>query len=531
MSLKEFANGKLSAYLLANINFEKVFCSSERIEAVLRELEELRGIVDSSEINANGSIPKWLTTKLFRLGVYSITLPLKRDGLEANMLDFVKIVYALAKVDASIAMSVIPHTGMGLGSILRYANDLQKETILQNLIPQEKIFAFAMSEAHTGSDLTGMYTVLKKDNEKKFFLLSGTKSWVTNGGVADAIIVCAKCPDLIDVPNASLFVYLKGDEQGLIKKDLQDKMGHRGAVTTDLYFQNIRVSSDRIIGVPGKGYEQFNGIVDSGRFGVAAASVGLVSKAAQITFNDKAVNSAIPDLVRSWVVSLIFQMKATVYLGAMAHDLNIKERSSITALVKVFCTTHALKIVNELQEYLLYANDQIIAMLEQLFGDVPIYRITEGPNEVIGYRCALDIVTSLSDISSSCDSVVPFLTPSLHASGAILDRSLSRFSELIRHVRLNHRPLTESQLALNRVLRVSTDLFVFLATLLYTNAFYKAANKSEQFNIGLQSSGYLAKKIERSMRATEFEEILNSDSAVSNLSEKIMENYRKEKLY
>jgi alkylation response protein AidB-like acyl-CoA dehydrogenase len=523
MSLKQFANGKFNECLLAGADFERVFHSSDRIESVIGELNELQKMVDSKEINRICSIPTWLTTKLFQLGIYSITLQQKYGGLEASMLDFVKLAYALAKVDASVAMSVIPHTGMGLGSILKFANDAQKEIILRDLVSGEKIIAFAMTEAHTGSDLTGMYTALKRDDSTENYLLSGSKSWITNGGVADTIVVCAKCPDLVDVPHASLFVYLRGNEKGLIKKDLYDKMGHRGAVTTDIYFEDVKISPDRIIGVPGKGYEQFNTIVDSGRFGVAAAALAMVSKATHFAFDDKECNMSIPALIRLWTLSLIFQMEAVLYLGALAHDLNLKDRSSITSLVKIFCSSQAWKIVNRLREFISPVHDKIIAVFDQLFDDVPISRITEGPNEVIGYRCSLDIVTSLPDKNCCCDSVIPFLTPSLHAPGAILDAALVNFSGLVRQVRMHHRPLAESQLALDRVLRLSTDLFALLATLLYTNAYLKTAKNPERNEIGLQSSVYLSKKIERTIREVELEEMMNADSTVSRLSDKMFE--------
>jgi len=519
MSLREFTDGKLNRYLLETHDFGKVFRSADHIEIVLGELTQLRKVVNSAEINSSGSIPEWLTDKFFELGLYSITLPRKWKGLDASMLDFVKLVIALSSVDASIAMSVVPHTGMGLGSILKFGNEFQKKEILSDLVEKKKRIAFAMTESHAGSDLPAMYSILEKGERSGEYLLSGAKSWITNGEVAETIVVCARCPELIDVPDASLFVHINGDEPGLVKQPLVDKMGHRGAITTDLYFDKIRISSDHIIGFPGKGFEQFNALVDSGRFGVAAAAVAMAEKAIKTAFEDHLFAAKIPDPLVSSVVSLKFQMEAALFFGAIAYDLNLKEKSSITALVKIFCTNQAWNLINSLMDFLPCDGMESIVVYNQLFNDVPIYRITEGPNEVIGHRCALDIVTSFSNPEISCDSILPFISAEFREFGVLLDESLSIFSDFVKKVRIDHRPLSENQLALDRVFRFSTEMFVFLSTLLYADACSKVEEQAENYRIGREALRLLSEKLKRVIGTLLQEEEMNQDSTLSELSD------------
>ncbi|MBK8553470.1 MAG: acyl-CoA dehydrogenase family protein [Ignavibacteria bacterium] len=132
---------------------------------------------------------------------------------------------------------------------------------------KRKLVSFALTEPSAGSDVANIKSFVKRNAEGKL-VLNGSKIWITNAAIADTIIVFAKCPDLCKIPEGIVFVYLKKEDKGLIIHNPYLKMGIKGSITSELFFDNIELPYDRIIGIPGNGLRQFNALVSAGRLGV-----------------------------------------------------------------------------------------------------------------------------------------------------------------------------------------------------------------------------------------------------------------------
>jgi alkylation response protein AidB-like acyl-CoA dehydrogenase len=438
--------------------------SVKRKDVILSGLKKIEARYDAGCVDRSKQIPSSIIDELFGLGIFSLLVPEKYNGLGFTCYEFCEIIASLAEIDLSLAVTVVPHSGMGVESIVYYGTEEQKNELLGLLSARRCIVSFALTESQAGSEVENHRTSIIMSNDG--MVIDGIKNLITNASVSQIIIAVAKCPGLSGIPGGSAFVIVDKNRKGITVSDPYEKTGIRGSVTSEILFNNVRITRDDILGEPGKAMEQFNRIVSSGRIGVAAGSLGSLRKILQCYKNGS--ESHVPEESRTDYDAFLFIVESSVILASICHDLGFPDTIVSTGLVKIFSTNNAWILSNEIIKKAglrLYIND---CTFNLVYRDIPILRITEGPNEVLDYRCGLELAFSLMKKQTGERDITPYLHESLRETGLEFNSLLATYGDFMETVFNKRERFLENQLLLHRVSEATTWVFCLLACLLYS---------------------------------------------------------------
>lgn len=206
--------------------------------------------------------------------------PMKKDygGLGKPKIDYATLIEELAWFDASIAV-IMAVNNLAAYPIEFFGNDEQKKKYLPKMVSGEWIGAFALTEPTAGSDAANQKTTAKVEGD--YFVINGEKIFITNGNIADIIVLIAKVQDGEEKDKVSAII-VEAKTPGISREALKWKMGIRASTTARLKFENVRVPKANLLGEMGKGFKMSLKTLDSARIGIAAQCVGI----AQRVFDD-----------------------------------------------------------------------------------------------------------------------------------------------------------------------------------------------------------------------------------------------------
>jgi alkylation response protein AidB-like acyl-CoA dehydrogenase len=346
---------------------------------------------DGGEAGAR-AVRREVLDALFETRVPALTVPLAYGGLGGTTSDFCRAVAALGEVDAALVVTAVPHLCNGVKSIALFGDERQRREILGGLCAERRLVAFAITEAHTGSDVASHRSKLQAAGEGRC-RLDGAKTWITNVPFARDVVVVAKCPGLSAVPDGSAFVVVRRDDPGFVVSREWDKLGVNGSPTVDLFLDGVIVPADRIVGRPGAGMAHFAEVVGPGRLGAAAGACGLARAALRVVEGLPCAEAPSPR-ARAAFGRRLFVMEATVAATAALSDDAVADRDEAIALCKAFCTREADALAREAYAHAAARCEEVPAALARIVADAPILRVLEGPNEVLSLRAALALVTA-----------------------------------------------------------------------------------------------------------------------------------------
>jgi alkylation response protein AidB-like acyl-CoA dehydrogenase len=220
--------------------------------------------------------PHELMPKLAELGLMGIQFPEAFGGAAMSAVDYCICIEELARVDPSVALSVAAHNGLGAAHIAMFGNDDQKQKYLVPLAKGDALAAWGLTEPGSGSDAAAMRTMAVKDGA--CWVLNGSKMFITHGTSADTLVIMAVTDKSKGAKGISSFILERG-MGGLQAGKKEDKLGMRASETTEVIMQNCRVSPAQMLGEEGQGFIQTLQVLDAGRIGIAALSVGLAQGA------------------------------------------------------------------------------------------------------------------------------------------------------------------------------------------------------------------------------------------------------------
>jgi alkylation response protein AidB-like acyl-CoA dehydrogenase len=220
--------------------------------------------------------PSALIPKLADLGLMGIQFPEQWGGAGMSAIDYCLCLEELARVDPSVALSVAAHNGLGPAHIFMFGSDAQKARWLTPLARGEKLGAWALTEPNAGSDAAGTRTTAVRDGGH--WVLNGTKTFITHGKSADVLVIMAATDRARGAKGISAFIVERGTP-GLRAGRKEDKLGMRASETTEVILDRCRVPADQLLGEVGMGFIGALQVLDAGRIGIAALSVGLAQGA------------------------------------------------------------------------------------------------------------------------------------------------------------------------------------------------------------------------------------------------------------
>ena len=231
------------------------------------------GVIERDE---NAEFPFEQVKMMGELGFMGIMVPERWNGAGMDTICYALIIEELSKVDASVGVIVSVNNSLVCQILVNYGNDWQKETYLTKLASGQQLGAFSLSEPQSGSDASNMHTVAEKSG--KYYILNGTKNWVTSGINSDVVIVMALTDKSAGYNGISTFIVPK-DIEGFSVGKKEDKLGIRGSDTCELYFDNCHVPIENLIDKEGQGFRIALATLDGGRIGIAAQALGIAQAA------------------------------------------------------------------------------------------------------------------------------------------------------------------------------------------------------------------------------------------------------------
>jgi alkylation response protein AidB-like acyl-CoA dehydrogenase len=244
----------------------------ELLKKSVREFAEAELRPHAREWDEKQEFPREVFTKLGELGLLGATWPQEYGGHELGTVDWVVILEELSRCDAGVALSVAAHNSLASGHIFLAGTEAQKKKYLVPLASGEKIGCWGLTENSAGSDAGGTRTTAVRDGAH--WVLNGSKTFITNGRVADVAVVMAVTDRSKAKKGISAFVVERGTP-GFRSGKKEDKLGVRSSDTSELIFEDCRIPADNLLGEEGHGFIDTLRILDRGRIGIAAWSVGI----------------------------------------------------------------------------------------------------------------------------------------------------------------------------------------------------------------------------------------------------------------
>jgi len=226
----------------------------------------------SREWDEAQAFPREVFTQLGELGLMGVCWPEDLGGAGLGTLEWILVMEELARVDAGVALSLAAHHSLASAHLFLAGTEAQKKRFLPPLARGEKVGCWGLTEPGSGSDAGGMRTTAVRDGGH--WVLNGSKSFITNGGIADTAVVLAVTDREKGNKGISAFVLERGTP-GFASGKKEDKLGCRSSDTSQLSFEDCRLPADHLLGEEGRGFIDTLKILDKGRIGIAAFSLGI----------------------------------------------------------------------------------------------------------------------------------------------------------------------------------------------------------------------------------------------------------------
>jgi butyryl-CoA dehydrogenase len=241
------------------------------IRALARDFARAEIEPHAAEWDREHRFPRELFPKLAELGLMGVCVPEELGGAGADFLSYVLVLEELSRADAGVGVTVAVHTSAATLPIVKHGTGEQRAVLVPPLARGEKIGAFALTEAESGSDAASLRT--RADPDGDGWRITGAKQWVTNGGAGGTIVLFARTQAGI-----SCFA-IEGGAEGLQVAREEEKLGLNSSSTVDLALEGVRAGPDRLLGEDGKGFQIAMITLDGGRIGIAAQAVGIAQAA------------------------------------------------------------------------------------------------------------------------------------------------------------------------------------------------------------------------------------------------------------
>ena len=227
----------------------------------------------AAEIDKNNEFPRDLWPKIGALGLHGITVEEEYGGSGLGYLEHCIAMEEISRASAAVGLSYGAHSNLCVNQLRRNGNDAQKRKYLPKLISGEHVGALAMSEPGAGSDVVSMSTRAEKKGDR--YVINGSKMWITNGPVAETLVVYAKTRPDAGARGITAFLIEKG-MAGFTPAQKLDKLGMRGSDTSELVFADCDVPAENVLGVVGNGVNVLMSGLDYERAVLAAGPLGVM---------------------------------------------------------------------------------------------------------------------------------------------------------------------------------------------------------------------------------------------------------------
>ncbi|MFB6808993.1 acyl-CoA dehydrogenase family protein [Streptomyces sp. NPDC056387] len=358
---------------------------SRDLLALVREIaqREIRPVAADEE--DAGRFPRAIFTLLSEAGLLGLPYAGEYGGGEQPYEVYLQVLEELAAARLTVGLGVSVHS-LACHGLAGYGTEEQQKAHLPAMLGGGLLGAYCLSEPASGSDAASLTTKAVRDGDD--WVITGTKAWITHGGVADFYTVLARTGG--EGPKGITAFLVPGDAEGLTAAVPEKKMGMKGSPTAQLHFDGVRVPDTRRIGEEGQGFTIALAALDAGRLGIAACAIGVaqaaLDEALTYALDRKQFGHPIADFqgLRFMLADMATKIEAgrALYLAAARLRDAGKPFSRQAAMAKLFCTDAAMAVTTDAVQVLGGYGYTADFPVERLMREAKVLQIVEGTNQI-----------------------------------------------------------------------------------------------------------------------------------------------------
>ena len=332
--------------------------------------------------------PVELFKKAGKQGLMGVLVPEKFGGSGLGYEEYILVIKEISKVCGAIGLSLAAHNSLCVNHLLKFGNDNQKNKWLPKLSSGQWIGAWGLTEPNTGSDAMRMKCVAEQDGD--YWVINGSKNFITHGISGDIIVVIVRTGDLLDSHGMTAFAVERGTK-GFLSGKKENKLGMRASETAEVIFDNCRVHKENIIGNIGEGFIQSMKILDGGRISIGAMALGMAEGAleASISYSKEREQFGKPiskfqgiSFKLADMATEIEASKMLLFKAASKMLSNSKDSNYHSAIAKLKASEVAVSVSNDAVQIFGGYGYSKEYPVEKFYRDSKLSTIGEGTSEI-----------------------------------------------------------------------------------------------------------------------------------------------------
>ncbi|MCI0497429.1 MAG: acyl-CoA dehydrogenase family protein [Thermoplasmata archaeon] len=373
----------------------------ELIRRTVKDFVDAEIIPFNDELETAGRFPREIIAKCGEIFLMGMTIPQEYGGSGMDRISYCLALEELARANVGIGLTIEAHNSLGVAHIYENGNEQQRRKYVPKLASGEHLSAWGLTEPSAGSDAAGGKTFAQRDGDE--WVIDGSKVFITNGSEADIFVIMAMTDRTKGAHGISAFIVEKGTPGLELGKD-EDKLGLRTSVTSELFFTDMRIPAENIIGREGNGFVGAMKILDRGRTAVGALSVGVARAALEesIRYSGEREQFGRPISKFQAIQWKIAEMatkieaaRALTHHAAQLEDLN-RPFTVEASMAKLYASEMAMWACTEaIQVHGGYGYTRDYPV-ERFFRDAKLMQIGEGTSEVQRMVIAREILKNVA---------------------------------------------------------------------------------------------------------------------------------------
>ncbi|PKL75785.1 MAG: acyl-CoA dehydrogenase [Candidatus Melainabacteria bacterium HGW-Melainabacteria-1] len=547
-------NGFLRNLFLGDVLEDKVFpyprMKEEELEVVEMISDSIKRFgkeVDQDAIDQAEKLPPELLEKMKDMELFGLIIPEEYGGMGLSVSGYARVLEDLAVQGAAVGVTIGAHQSIGMKGLLLFGNETQKQHYLPKLASGEMLAGFCLTEPNSGSDAASIRTRAELSADGSHYLLNGEKQFITNGGLADFFTVFAKTPieeSGVKQDKITTFIVTR-DLGGVSNGPEEKKLGWKGSSTTTVYFENVKVPVENVIGEVGKGFKVAMEILNNGRLSTSTASFGvarlMIDMSIKYAGERKQFGQNIGrfDMIKEKIAHmsmLAYGMQCVGYLTAGLADNGEQDYAIETAVAKVFSTEALWKICDEALQ--IHGGMGYIRELpiERFLRDARLGVIVEGTSEILRALIALEGLKTLGKFLKkhglkgyAQKTFTPARMgkhhPTFEKEAGLFCKSVDKLSAYaMQLLRVYKKDVISKQLHQKRIAEAVIDLYVMAAMIARTSALLETGRSKEDATTEVYMTRSFCRMAYERIENLMDQFDLNHDSYLARLADKLYED-------
>lgn len=359
----------------------------EAIQSLVKDFAQKKVAPGVHERDENHLFDRSLADAMGELGFNGLCFPEEYGGAGCDYLSYILAVEELSKVDDGIGVTLSATVSLGAWPIFAYGTEAQKQKYLRPIAEGQHMAAFGLTEPNAGTDAAAQQTTAVLEGD--YYVLNGSKIFITNGGEAETYIVFAMTDKAKGLKGISAFIVEKGTA-GFSFGKKEEKLGIHSSVTMELVFQNVKIPKENLLGQEGSGFKIAMATLDGGRIGIAAQALGIAQGALDyaVQYAKERVQFGKPIAQNQAIAFMLADMATEIdaarlltYRAAVLKDKGLPY-SKEAAMAKLYASDAAMKVTTDAVQIFGGYGYSREYPVERLMRNAKITQIYEGTNQV-----------------------------------------------------------------------------------------------------------------------------------------------------